>query len=86
MVIKPKELAPFSGKASASDNFFVHLAVNFAQDPSSFQSDNPKVLYAISNNISGLALDFMKPFIDKMLNDPPPEIFYNFSAFREIIW
>lgn len=61
-MMKVKEPNPFSGKANQCNAFFSQLILVFASNPARFESDQAKVLYAISY-MTNVAFAYMEPYL-----------------------
>ena len=83
-MMKVKEPNPFSGKANQCNAFFSQLILVFASNPARFESDQAKVLYAISY-MTNVAFAYMEPYLQDIYSENPPEILTNFKVFKETI-
>lgn len=75
---------PFSGRSSPCHSFFLQFTLVFSSNPTRFQCDKTKILYAISY-MQGVISAFIEPFLSEIESDHPPEMLTNFEHFKETI-
>ncbi|CEP17737.1 hypothetical protein, partial, partial [Parasitella parasitica] len=82
--VKVKEPNVFSGKAAYCNSFFSQLFLVYTSDPARFETDRSKIIYAISY-MSGVAFQYMEPYLQKVYTDDPPVIMNDFKVFKDTI-
>ncbi|CEP12807.1 hypothetical protein [Parasitella parasitica] len=84
IMLKVKEPQPFSGKANQCNAFFSQLTLVFASNPLRFESDQAKILYAISY-MTHVAFAYMEPYLQDIDSPNPPEILFSLPVFKDTI-